>query len=85
MPGIDEKPNEFRVRVREPSQFDKRSFRSHPIGRSGCTRIIVACPRGKYRGGKCSVGMKTQAYRFKKPCYRNKAQVQTWLRKERVK
>lgn len=85
MPGIDEKKSEFRVRVQNPGKFDRKSFRYHSIGRTGCTRIIVACPKGKYRSGKCSVGMKTQAYRFKKPCYKSKEQVRSWLKRQHVK
>jgi hypothetical protein len=50
-----------RERIAEPKAFDPRSFRVIDPGRPGHTKMIVACPKGFFRGGRCRVGMKVQA------------------------
>lgn len=46
-------------KVRSKSHYDKRSFRTIKIGKHG--RLLrVACPKGKWKHGRCSVGMKAQ-------------------------
>lgn len=46
-------------RLKSKSRFDKRSFRTIQIGRHG--RLLrVACSKGKWRNGRCSVGMQGQ-------------------------
>jgi hypothetical protein len=52
-----------RIRVKSPKKFDRRSFRTKDVGRKGFTKIIVACPKGKYNARKkvCKVGTQTQA------------------------
>lgn len=44
--------------IRSKGQFDRRSFRT--VSPSKRTRITVACPKGKYKKGRCTVSMKTQ-------------------------
>ena len=52
-------------RARE-GQFDPRSFRLIARGRSRRkTWILVACPKGKWKRGRCSVG--TRAVRIDRP------------------
>jgi hypothetical protein len=38
-------------------KFDKRSFRWKKRGR---VAVLVACPRGKWKRGRCAVGMRAQ-------------------------
>ena len=47
-------------RIQDPRKFDPRSFRT--VKRDG-TLIIVACPAGEYKKGRCQVGMQTQSIR----------------------
>lgn len=60
---IEKTKKYVRVRLRSPKLFDKRSFRTIDPGRKGYTKLVVACPKGKYdkRKKKCKVGMKAQA------------------------
>ena len=54
-----EKTNGFIAqRLKEPEFFDPRSFRRIRRGKS---LITVACPRGKFKGGVCQVGMQAQS------------------------
>ena len=52
-----------RVRIKSPKKFDKRSFRIKDVGRPEHTKIVIACPKGKYDAKKkrCKVGMQLQA------------------------
>ena len=50
-----------RHRLQSPIRFDPRSFRTVDVGRKGHTKLIVACPKGEYVGGRCRVGTQTQA------------------------
>ncbi len=46
------------LRVRRPkARFDARSIRTISVGRHG-KKIRVACPKGRYKRGRCSVGMR---------------------------
>lgn len=50
-----------RQRLEDPKNFAKGSFRTVPVrGRKG-VKIIIACPKGKYSGGRCRVGTRAQA------------------------
>lgn len=55
---------ECRKRVKSPKKFDKKSFRSKRVSKR--TRLIVACPKGKFKKGRCSVGMQLQSIIKKK-------------------
>lgn len=68
MPKTHLTKNYKRTRVKDPKKFDKRSFRTKDVGKPGHTKIIVACPKGKYDSKKkrCKVGMQTQAIIEKK-------------------
>ncbi len=58
---IDKTNTECRQRLQDPKKFDKRSFRSKRASKK--TRIILACPKGKYdpRRKKCKVGLEAQS------------------------
>lgn len=50
--------NFIRRRVLAKRGCAKGSFRTV---KRGATRIVVCCPRGKWRGGRCTVGMRAQS------------------------
>ena len=47
-----------RQEVRPSTAFDSDSFRTVEVGTH---RVIVGCPKGKFEGGRCTVGTKAQA------------------------
>lgn len=51
----------LRKRVKPVTAFDPKSFRVKDVGRKGHTKLIVGCPKGKYKQGRCTIGMQTQA------------------------
>lgn len=50
-----------RARKVSPAKFDPRSFR---IIRRGKIQIVIGCPRGKWKSGRCSVGTRAQSIRY---------------------
>lgn len=50
-----------RERIKNPKEFDPKSFRVIDPGRPGHTKMVVACPKGFFKGGRCRVGMQVQA------------------------
>lgn len=46
-------------RLKSRSRFDKRSFRTIKIGGRG-KLLRVGCPKGKWRRGRCNVGIKSE-------------------------
>lgn len=50
--------NKVRERKIHPLKCDRNSFRTLKRGRS---QLIVCCPKGKWKRGRCSVGMKLQS------------------------
>lgn len=59
---LDVKPQEIRYRLIPPSKFAKDSFRRKEITEG--VSIVVACPKGNFKKGRCKTGTKTQALRF---------------------
>lgn len=49
-----------RTRIASPKEFDPRSFRTVSPG-TGRHKMVVACPKGQFKGGKCKVGMEVQS------------------------
>jgi len=49
----------WRCRVASPSKFAKGSLRT--ITTKGGTKLIIGCPVGKYRKGRCTVGTRLQS------------------------
>jgi hypothetical protein len=49
-----------RTRVASPAEFDPRSLRTVTPG-SGQHKMVVGCPTGSYRGGRCLVGTEVQS------------------------
>ncbi len=87
MPGIERARSQYRFRVKNPKEFDKRSFRVKPIGRTKhhgepCVSIIVGCPKGKWDSEKeeCKVGTQMQALRFERDCF-DKQGVKSWIKR----
>ena len=74
-------------RVQSAKKFAKGSFRTIDPGRTGHTKIVVACPKGQWKAtkvwrdpktgrvhkGRCKVGMQEQAILIEKQPARRKA------------
>lgn len=58
---IHETERYIRKRMRDPAEFDPRSFRIKDPGRRGHTKLVIACPKGFYHRGRCTVGTHVQA------------------------
>ena len=58
---IDKTKNYIRCRKQNPKKFDKRSFRIKPVSKK--TKIVLACPKGKYNAKKerCKGKLKLQS------------------------
>lgn len=52
-----------RVRQRSPKSFARGSLRT--VKRGG-VRIVIGCPKGKFKRGRCSVGTKAQTILYPK-------------------
>ena len=69
MRKFEETKNYIRERVKDPDYFDRRSFRTI---RRGDHLIVVGCPKGKWKDGRCKVAMELQAIlhpkKEKNPC-----------------
>lgn len=74
MPGWDEAPNEWRYRIKEPSAFDKDSFRSVDIDPG--VRLIIGKPIGKAGPDDPT---QEQALRFSKEIFPQISQAQAWF------
>lgn len=62
---------EWAVRVASPKKFDRRSIRTVVSSPKKGVHVITGCPKGHYHPNRpkrkrCDVGLKPQAYRFKK-------------------
>jgi len=53
--------NYVRFRIRRPSYFDNRSFRTIDPGKKGFMKLIIGCKQGEYHKGRCNIGTQTQA------------------------
>jgi hypothetical protein len=49
----------IRKRLESPKKFDPRSFRT--VRPRKDIRVVVGCPRGKFKEGRCRVGLRGQA------------------------
>ena len=47
------------MRQFNPKKCDSHSFRVKKVGKN--TKLIVCCPKNKFKKGRCVVGMKTQS------------------------
>lgn len=63
-----------------PSKFDSGSFRTIDIDVNRGIKAIVGCPKGKYSGGKCSVGVQVQSYLFLLKKGWDVAKAKAWFR-----
>ena len=62
----------------DKNRFDPDSFRTIDI--TAGIKAVVACPKGKYGGGKCSIGMETQSFIFDKTKF-SMAEAKAWFEK----
>lgn len=58
MPRVDVTKNYERHRQFPPSRCAKGSFRTITRGK---VKLVVCCPRGKWRRGRCTVGTRAQS------------------------
>jgi hypothetical protein len=66
----------------DKAKFDKDSFRTIDI--TGGVKAVVACPKGKYENGKCTVGMESQSFIFDKTKF-TVEQAKAWFEKHHAK
>ncbi|MCJ7559172.1 DUF2213 domain-containing protein [Candidatus Bathyarchaeota archaeon] len=66
----------------DKGKFDKDSFRTIDITEG--VKAVVACPKGKYENGKCTVGMESQSFIFSKDKF-TVEQAKAWFEKHHVK
>lgn len=52
------------MRLADPKAFDPKSFRVKKIKEG--VKLVVGCPKGKFKGGVCTVGTKAQSMLKKK-------------------
>jgi len=53
-----------RMRLADPKGFAKKSFRTIKIKEG--VKLVVGCPKGKFKSGVCTVGTKAQSMLKKK-------------------
>ena len=73
MPGIDEKPNSFRFRVRNPSLFTKGTLRTKKI--TAGVSIVHGTLKSEPKKGR-----KVQSIVFNKNTFKTVAKVRAWLK-----
>jgi len=61
---VPETGDYIHVRVKDPDQFDSESFRYVDITEG--VKAVVGCPKGRFKGGKCEVGIEVQKFVFDK-------------------
>ena len=76
---IDETENSFRIRQVDPGRFDPKSFRTITLSEKEGISAVIACPRGKYQSGRCTVGTRTQSYIFSKAKGWTKEKAKAWF------
>ena len=64
--------------------FDPKSYRTVSIGKGGI-KAIVGCPRGKFVGGRCKVGMRVKSYLFPKSKGWTKEKAKAWVARHKSK
>jgi hypothetical protein len=63
----DETANSIRSGHKNPSDFDKDSFRTITITKE--IQAVIGCPKGHWNGSKCDVGTQVQTFIFDKANY----------------
>lgn len=63
----------------DPAKFDPASLRTINIEGAEGVKAVVGCPKGKYEGGKCTVGMEVQSFLFAKSKF-TLEQAKAWLK-----
>lgn len=64
----------------DKSSFDPNSFRTITISEEKGIKAVVGCPKGKFIGGRCKVGMQTQSYLFSKSKGWTKEKAKEWFK-----
>jgi hypothetical protein len=61
--------------------FAKGSHRTITVDKNLGIKAVVACPKGKYAGGKCQAGMMIQSYLFAKEKGWTVEKAKSWFKK----
>lgn len=56
---VEKTKNYIRCRQKNPSYFDKKSFRTKTL--SNKTKIITGCKKRHFKKGKCNIGVEIQS------------------------
>lgn len=56
---VDVTENYRRYRQFAPGRCDKKSFRTMTVNHD--TKMVVCCPKGKFKRGRCKVGLRVQS------------------------
>ena len=66
------------IRIKNPEQFDKESFRVIIFDKS--IKATIGCPKGQFKQGRCKVGTQVQKLMFPKEKFTRKEAL-TWVKK----
>ena len=68
-----------------PDKFDKDSMRTIDIDATKGIKAVIGCPKGNFKGGKCSIGTEVQSYLFAKEKGWTMTKAKTWYAKSKKK
>ncbi len=66
-----------------PDKYDKDSMRTIDIAVDQGIKAVVACPKGNFKNGKCSVGTQVQSFLFAKANGWTLAKAKAWFEKNK--
>ncbi len=66
-----------------PDKYDKDSMRTIEIDAAEGIKAVIGCPKGNFKGGKCSVGTEVQSYLFAKEKGWTTAKAKAWFAKSK--
>ena len=62
-------------------KYDKDSMRTIDIDSAKGIKAVIGCPKGNFRGGKCSVGTEVQSFLFAKEKGWTMTKAKAWFEK----
>jgi len=66
-----------------PDKYDKDSMRTIDIDAAEGIKAVIGCPKGKFKGGKCTVGTEVQSYLFSKEKGWTMTKAKEWFEKSK--
>lgn len=64
-------------------KYDKDSMRTIDIDSAKGIKAVIGCPKGNFRGGKCSVGTEVQSFLFAKEKGWTMTKAKAWFEKSK--